>query len=419
MITRRRVLGVVGLGALGGLGWYAVNRPPPGKLTVNNGNDGDAFGDSVALSADGTTAVVGASLEYAPDKVQGGSAYVFRGSGRSKSRVAKLAAEDGNQEAPPREGFGNTVAISDDGTVAVVGALVAHDLSVPAYVFAESDGSWNRTARLRPDVLDDGGDDEGYGLVALSGDGTTALVTVNSGAAAYVFSASDGAWRQTATIAGGIAAENTVIALSNDGATAVVGGGSNDGRPAPVHVFSRTDDTWTQDATLAVEDADSDDHIWTVALSGDGTTALAGASSDDDPNGDGAGSAYVFSRSGDSWGQEAKLVAADGDSDDSFGTSVSLSRDGTTALVGARTDEDPHGERSGSAYMFSRSGGSWSQERKLTAGDGDGGDTFGDSVALSNDATTALVGAPKDEDTALIGLGRNEFSDGSAYVFTL
>jgi hypothetical protein len=89
-----------------------------------------------------------------------------------------------------------------------------------------------------------------------------------------------------------------------------------------------------------------------VALSGDGTTALIGAPGDEDPNGDGAGAAYVFARDGGGWTQRAKLLADDGDSNDFFGNSVALSGDGTTALIGAPNDEDPNGDLAGAAYVF-------------------------------------------------------------------
>jgi hypothetical protein len=377
-----------------------MNLPPRGKLVVNDGDDWDGFGYSVALSEDGTTALIGAIGNRVSGTRLNGSTYVFRGSGRSKSRVATFTPERREKDAPPINAFGNTVALSDDGTTAVVGTLWnPPDRLAYAHVFSESDGSWTRTAKLRPEDSDDLGD-ERYGLVTLSGDGETALVGLSGATLAHAFSVSDGSWRRTATL--GLDDDIAAVALSNDGTTALVGTRADEGA---VYAFSRAGGSWRRDGTLPAG------YVRTVALSGDGTAALLGNPDNDDPNGDDAGAAHVFSRSGSSWEREAKLVANDGNSDDGFGGWVSLSRDGATALVGARRDEDPHGRRSGSAYVFSRSGGSWSQDRKLTAGDGDSGDHFGESVALSGDASTAIVGAPDDEG--------NERRDGSAYVFTL
>lgn len=158
---------------------------------------------------------------------------------------------------------------------------------------------------------------------------------------------------------------------------------------------------------LAAEDGDADDGFgWTIALDGD--TALIGASGDDDPNGKGAGAAYVFERSNGRWEQQAKFAAGDGDAEDGFGVSVALASE--TALVGAPFDEDPNGTKAGSAYVFERSTGGWEQQAKLAAEDGDSEDGFGTSVALTG--RTGLVGAPGDDDP-------NGKYAGAAYVFTV
>ena len=87
-------------------------------------------------------------------------------------------------------------------------------------------------------------------------------------------------------------------------------------------------------------------------MAGDGSTALIGAGDDEEPNGGKAGSVYVFSRSDGTWSHQTKLAATDGDPQDQFGSKVAVANDGETALVGAQTDEDPHGEKTGSAYVF-------------------------------------------------------------------
>lgn len=98
-----------------------------------------------------------------------------------------------------------------------------------------------------------------------------------------------------------------------------------------------------------ISNGDGGDHFgFSVALDGD--TALVGAHFDEHPNSSGAGSAYVFTRSGSRWTQQAKLAPEDGDDGDHFGWAVAL--DGDTALVGARDDEHPNGFAAGSAYVF-------------------------------------------------------------------
>jgi hypothetical protein len=171
-------------------------------------------------------------------------------------------------------------------------------------------------------------------------------------------------------------------------------------------VFTRTSDGWSQQSKLTAGERGPDDWFGaSVALSGDGLTALVGAENDEDPNGDGSGSAYVFVRDGATWRQTAKFSAEEGDPFDSFGASGALSRDGDVALVGAFRG-GPNGSSAGSVYVFTRAGSDWVQQAELVARDGSGGDRFGVSVALSTDSSTALVGAENDDG----------FS-GSAYVF--
>jgi len=108
-----------------------------------------------------------------------------------------------------------------------------------------------------------------------------------------------------------------------------------------------------QEAKLTAGDATPEARFGSsVSLSGDGNTALVGAFDDDTPGGVNAGSAYLFARNGSSWSQEAKLTADDGAAWDNFAWSVSLSEDGGTAVAGAFTDDTPAGEDAGSAYVF-------------------------------------------------------------------
>ena len=155
---------------------------------------------------------------------------------------------------------------------------------------------------------------------------------------------------------------------------------------------------------LVASDGASDDFFgYSVALSGD--TAVIGAFKDDDQIlGDDAGSAYVFSRSGKTWHQQAKLTAIDGAPNDTFGGNVALS--GDTIAVGSMRDDD-RGENSGSAYVFTRSNGSWNPQTKISAADGAKGNAFGQSLALSGN--TVIIGSPRDD--------VNGEDTGSVYVF--
>ena len=157
----------------------------------------------------------------------------------------------------------------------------------------------------------------------------------------------------------------------------------------------------SQQAKLTAGDGAADDRFGrSVALSGD--TALVGVPYDDTAVGTNAGSAYVFVRSGTNWSQQAKLSTGDGAADDWFGYGVALA--GDTALVGAPLHDTTAGTDAGSAYVFVRSGTTWSQQARLTAGDGAADDSCGYGVALSGD--TALVGAPGHDTAAGGGCGQ-------------
>jgi hypothetical protein len=195
-----------------------------------------------------------------------------------------------------------------------------------------------------------------------------------------------------------------------DGNTMVAGSFTTPGR---AYVYTRTGTTWTQQAEL-VPTGDSgftDFFGSSVAIGGD--TIVVGAYQHNAPIGPidpgtglptpvfNTGAAYVFTRTGTTWTQQAKLLPADLAEADLFGWSVAVQ--GDTALVGSFGDDDG-GQNSGSAYAFSRSGSAWTQQGKLTAADPSAEDQFGFRVAL--DGQTAVVGAHKDD-----------VQKGSAYVF--
>jgi hypothetical protein len=194
--------------------------------------------------------------------------------------------------------------------------------------------------------------------------------------------------------------------VSIDGFTALIGAWSDDDNgvdSGSAYVFTLNGTNWTQQAKLLPSDgAPYDEFGNSVSISGD--TALIGAWWDDD-NGDYSGSAYVFVRWGSTWVQQAKLHSSDNAEGDNFGNSVSL--DGNIALIGAWGNDD-NGDRSGSAYVFTRNGTTWTQQQKLFPSNGAALDYFGLSVSISGN--TALIGE--------YGYNASGNNTGSAYVFT-
>jgi hypothetical protein len=201
------------------------------------------------------------------------------------------------------------------------------------------------------------------------------------------------------------------VTLSADGNIALVGAPSKDIADGAAYVFVRTGSTWTQQTRLIPDSLGVVGYFGiSVALSADGSTALVGASGTYLVSSSNfTGAVFVFTRSGTTWSQQAMLTGSDLTGRDEFGTSVALSTDGNTALVGQATYAPVTGIQ-GSAYIFTRSGVTWSQQQKITASDSGTTDNFGQSVALSANGNTALVSAPFNSAGADRG--------GAAYSFT-
>jgi hypothetical protein len=404
-------------------GWASLkaavaNAAAQGKLVAADGTAGDEFGWSVALSGD--TALVGATGDNLGANTSQGSAYVFVRSGNTWTQQQKLVASDG----AAGDEFGFSVALSGD--TALVGAPYSDTAGNrnlgTVYVFVRIANQWQQQQKL---MAADGTAGSQFGAaVALSGE--TALVGAFGDFArqrgkgigllpqgsAYVFVRGGGTWIQQAklTASDGAAGDffGGSVALSGD--TALVGAtydlvGANADQGS-AYAFVRSGNTWIEQVKLVAADGAAGDQFGvSVALSG--YTAVIGAWGDF-VGAIRTGSAYVFVRSGSTWTQQAKLLAADGAASDQFGVSIALS--GDTAVVGAYASDIGAGTNQGSAYLFGRSGSTWTQQAKMVASDGAANDQFGRSVALSGN--TALLGARLDD----IGVNPDQ---GSAYPFLL
>jgi hypothetical protein len=356
------------------------------KLLASDGEADDNFGCSVSLSGD--AALIGAYGDN-NNGDDSGSAYFFIRNGTTWIQQAKLLASD----SQTRDLFGFSVSL--DGNTALIGAFYDDDNgadSGSAYVFTRNGTNWNQQAKL---LASDGAEGDWFGYsVSLSDD--TALIGAfcddNCKGSGYVFTRTGTTWTQQAKLlaSDGAAGNCFGISVSLADGTALIGtpDDGNGDASGSVYVFIRTGTTWAQQAKLLASDGVTPDQFgWSVSLSGD--TALIGALGDDD-NGEYSGSVYVFIRTGTTWAQQAKLLALDGATGDQFGWSVSLSDD--SALIGADGDDDG----SGSAYVFTRTGTTWAQQAKLLASDGATEDMFGNSVSL--DGNIALIGTWGDDD---------------------
>jgi hypothetical protein len=292
-----------------------------------------------------------------------GAAYIFTRSGTSWSQQKKIQASNKGLE----DQFGWSVAISGDGNTAIVGAQYedtgATDAGA-AYIFRRSGTNWNEQQKIQ---ASDKGQNDNFGRsVAISENGNTAIV---------------GAWFADVVVGANI--------LFNTGAA---------------YIFTRSGTSWSEQQKIQASDKQGGDRFGTaVAISGDGNTLIVGAG-DENRN----GAAYIFTRSGNNWSQQAKIQASDRGFDDLFGNSVAISENGNTAIVAAYI-EDTGGSDAGAVYMFTRSGTTWSQQAKIQASDKQAFDNFGKSVAISYDGSTSIVGAMA-EDAGVTNTG-------AAYIY--
>jgi uncharacterized repeat protein (TIGR01451 family) len=349
-------------------------------------------GDSVALSADGNTAIVGGDL----DSSEQGAAWVW-------TRTAGIWTQQGTKlvgtGAVGNARQGHSVAISADGNTVIVGGYFDNSLQGAAWVWMRSGGTWTQQGAKLVGASASGNAGQGVS-VALSADGNTAIVggyldNSNQGAA-WVWTRSGGVWTQqgpklVGTGAVGAATEGASVALSADGNTAIVGGPGDDGVGA-VWTWTRSGGTWTQQGPKLVGTGAVGTALEgsSVALSADSNTAIIGGYFDNSF----LGAAWVWTRSGGVWTQQGpKLVGSGAVGGSSQGYSVALSADGNTALVGGPFDDF----NLGAVWLWMRTGGVWTQQGpKLRARDSLGNPDQGTSIALSADGSTAVIGGPLD-----------------------
>ncbi len=410
---------------------YQLIQIDTSKLTASDGLRGDEFGVSVAV--DGDTAVIGA---YQDDHIDAGgntignagSAYVFTKVSGVWRQVAKLTVSDGDAS----DEFGYSVAVN--GETVVVGAHLddhtdgdgdTDDDEGAAYVFTKPANGWTdmtQTAKLTAFGAA-AGDEFG---ISVAVDGNTILVGAHQNdsddGAAYVFIKPYTGWANSSETAKLIASDGAAddefgISVALDGDTAVIGARQDDdtdddgnsiGNAGSAYVFTKVSGVWSQKAKLIASDGAANDEFGSsVAVNGD--TVVVGARQDDD-NSNQSGSAYVFTKPSSGWSnstETAKLTASDAAANDEFGISVAL--DGDTAVIGARQDDT----RNGSAYIFTKVSGVWSQKTKLIASDGAADDEFGISVAVDGD--TMVVGAYQYD----VGEGTGRANAGAAYLMSV
>lgn len=345
----------------------------------------------------------------------------------TKQQGGKLTGTGGGMQ-------GWSVALSTDGSTALVGGRGA------TWAFSQSNGVWTQQGDMLVGAGAVGASWQGFS-VALSADGNTALIgdpcdnspadapcNITPIGATWVFTRSNGTWTQqgdklVATGASGTAEQGWSVALSADGNTALVGGPADNDAVGATWVFTRSNGTWTQQGDKLVGTGISGNFAGqggSVALSADGNTAIVGGFEDNSSNFGSLGATWVFTRSNGTWTQQgSKLVGTGYAGAPQQGTSVAVSADGNTALIGGYNDAGILGIVStpgvGAAWIFTRSNGTWTQQGSKLVGTGYSGPPVGQgySVALTADGNTAFIGGRYDDPFVPTGAGI-----GAGWVFT-
>jgi hypothetical protein len=269
-------------------------------------------------------------------------------------------------------------------------------------------------------------DDELGASVAVSGDGTTVVVgvpredsnangiggdpTINTSpdsGAAYIFARTDTGWAQQAYVKAAPISPGdrfgAVVAISSDGSTIAISAPGRTVNAGRVSIFVRSGTSWAQQAFFTGNGTQSDDRFGgALSLSANGSILAVGATGEDsnstDPSNNSApdaGAAYVFTRAGATWSQQAYIKAGNVEGGDLFGSSVALNAAGTLLAVGASAEDGG----AGAAYIFTGAGPLWTQSTYLKAPNAESLDAFGAAVALSADGNTLAVGAPQEDGT--------------------
>jgi hypothetical protein len=382
----------------------ALNGKLVGTGSPTNSNAAQGF--SVAISADGSTAIVGGQNDNGGQ----GAAWIYTNNGGIWSQQGSKLVGTGNVGAAKQ---GYSVAISADGNTAMVGGGYDNNMQGAVWVYTRTGTTWTQQGEklIGTGVIN-------YAFqgcsISLSADGNTAVIGGNRDnnaiGAAWIFVREGNVWTQQGSkLIGtgnfdGMVQQGISVAISADGNTVAVGANQDFNNKGAVWVYKRNASTWTQEGSKLVGSgaiAESQQGS-SVALSADGNTLLVGAHGDQASQ----GAAWIYARSGSAWTQQgSKLLAVGGTGSSNFGKSVTLSADGNTAIIGASADNN--GE--GAAWVYTRIGNVWAQQPSKLFGTGVSNLTTGAgqgySVSLSADGNTAIVGGP------------NDFNHGAAWVF--
>lgn len=508
MITRKPLVGCFLLASvLIGLTFSANGQAPAAKpkmgptgwapksisyIKASNTSADNQFGYFVSLSGDGNTLAVGSINENSAAKgingnqndhslTDAGAVYVYtRKPGGPWVQQAYIKASNTHEG----QQFGNAVGLSGDGNTLAVGAYLddggakgvngnqadhSKDGSGAVYVFIRKGTTWSQQAYVKASNPNEG-DQFGYS-VALNADGSTLAVgaieepskatgvdgdqtdvSAPGTGAVYVYRRTGTAWAQQGYLKpekpGALFGYG--VGVSADGNTVGVGAENEDNNSGACYAFVRNGAKWSEQARLKAANSEGGDSVgWSLGLSADGNTMVAGAidenslltgvppltaGGNDNGRNPSTGAAYIFVRTGTTWAPQAWLKAVNSRKNDQFGMAIALSGDGNTVAVGAMNADGPGGSTgvnadmtdfspndTGSVYVYTRSGTTWTPGAFVKAPNARESAEFGASVALSADGKTLAVGSIRENSSAK-GINGNQADQGArdsgaAYVY--
>jgi hypothetical protein len=379
-----------------------VSMPEAQYLKAPVRTAGDSFSYFISLSDDGKTLAVGAPDEDSSAKnvngtvddkaLDSGAAYVYVKNETGWTLQAYIKSPD----TQAGDDFGRAVSLSADGNILAVGAP-GEDSSTHGLGSTADDNAKDSGAVFTYKRVGETWTPEAY----IKGSRTRAA----DGFGAHLDLSRDGN-----TLAVGARLDDAAVG----GVNPVDDGTTNAANSGALYTFARSGSSWTEQAYLKAQYPSAGDRLgWVLVISGDGNTLVAGAPDEDstpiaqgavpNENALSAGAAFVFSRTGSTWTQQAYLKSTKTQASDQFGGELGISADGNTLAVasagedssttGVNSKEDEAATDSGAVYVFARNGSTWTQQAYVKASNTGAGDGFGEDIAFSVDGNVMAIGA--------------------------
>lgn len=383
------------------------------KLTASDKASSDRFAYSVDINSNADRVVIGAYLKDISGFSDTGCAYIFNKINGLWVEEAQLSAND----KAAVDYFGYSVSIDSNGDRVAISAYRDDSYKGSVYIFSRSGTTWSQEAKL---IATDAAINDYFGWsveIDASGDRVAvgAFREDTTKGAVYIFSRTGIVWTEETKIVPNPRISDgyfgSSVAINSTGDRIAVGSYLESSGFGAVYVFSRSGTTWSQEARLLAGDYENNKRLGSsVSIDSTGTRIIAMSFA----GGVNYGSAYIFTRSGTTWSQEAILTKSSPEYFDytMLGPdNVSINANGDRVVIGFDRTNDSGFTESGLVLLFTRSGTTWTQEAVLFSSDIAGSDNFGNAVSLNSTGDTLVIGS-SGEDPG------NVSNAGSAYIFS-